>query len=341
MPLTSAEVDAAVPSAGTPTRSLTNAALKTLITDIVAAIATARARSGHTGTQEASTISDFSAAADARIAAAVLNALADVTVSSPVVGDMLRHDGSTFVNVKGSDMVRTVTITTDTPTTADEGKIVRFTSTDPITVTIGTALNGTSLTLEWLAGAGTITLDATAGVNLNGLGDAVNITLSAAAGSVTLIPTGSSTWDVVGSIGDLVAADLTDSTATGRAVMTAADEEAARAAIAAPGTSQTFGYGIEFPTGDDATTRLDLYATFAYTIDSTVTDCDSGTATYRLQIDGVDVGTTANSVSSTEQTQTHSTANDVAIGQTVTLVRSANSSCVNGCIKVNCTRVLE
>lgn len=57
-----------------------------------------RDRSTHTGTQTAATISDFSTAADARIAAASVNALSDVTVTSPSVGQVLKWNGSAWVN---------------------------------------------------------------------------------------------------------------------------------------------------------------------------------------------------------------------------------------------------
>lgn len=56
------------------------------------------ARANHTGTQAASTVSDFSAAADARIAAAVLDDLADVTETTITTGDLLRWNGSAWVN---------------------------------------------------------------------------------------------------------------------------------------------------------------------------------------------------------------------------------------------------
>lgn len=57
-----------------------------------------RARGNHTGTQTASTISDFNTAADARIAAASVNALADVTVTAPSAGQVLKWNGSAWVN---------------------------------------------------------------------------------------------------------------------------------------------------------------------------------------------------------------------------------------------------
>ncbi len=120
----------------------------------------------------------------------------------------------------------------------DNGKIKRGVDAAAQTVNITTTFNGLGCTIEWLAGAGTITLDAGAGVNLNGLGDGVNITLSQAAGAVTLIPSGANTWDVVGAIGDLTMADVTDASANGRSLVTAADYAAMRALLSlVPGTN--------------------------------------------------------------------------------------------------------
>jgi hypothetical protein len=56
------------------------------------------ARANHSGTQLAATISDFSAAADAQIAAASVNALADVTIATPSTGQVLKYNGIVWVN---------------------------------------------------------------------------------------------------------------------------------------------------------------------------------------------------------------------------------------------------
>ena len=92
----------------------------------------------------------------------------------------------------------------------DAGKIKYASDAAAQTINITTAFNGLSTSIIWPAGAGTITLDANAGVNLNGLGDGVNITLSARGGAIDIVPTGTNTWLVVGAIGDLVAADITN-----------------------------------------------------------------------------------------------------------------------------------
>jgi hypothetical protein len=60
--------------------------------------ATLLARANHTGTQTASTVSDFSTSADARIAAASVNALADVIITTPSTGQVIKYNGSAWVN---------------------------------------------------------------------------------------------------------------------------------------------------------------------------------------------------------------------------------------------------
>lgn len=60
--------------------------------------ATLLARANHTGTQLAATVSDFNTAADARIGAASVNALADVIVTTPSTGQVLKYDGTNWVN---------------------------------------------------------------------------------------------------------------------------------------------------------------------------------------------------------------------------------------------------
>lgn len=60
--------------------------------------ASLRDRATHTGTQAASTISDFSTAADARIAAASINALTDVTITGATNGQVLKYSGGVWMN---------------------------------------------------------------------------------------------------------------------------------------------------------------------------------------------------------------------------------------------------
>ncbi len=57
-----------------------------------------RSRANHTGTQVSTTISDFAAAADARISAASVNALSDVVISAPSAGQIIKYNGTNWIN---------------------------------------------------------------------------------------------------------------------------------------------------------------------------------------------------------------------------------------------------
>ena len=123
-----------------------------------------------------------------------------------------------------------------------------------------------------------------------------------------------------------------------------ANAAASRATIGA-GTSsvaasQTDGFGglIEAPAEQDY--RIVIQAPFAFTINSTTTRCLSGTCTATFKINTTALGGTANSVSSSEQEQTHSSSNSVSAGDDVVITISSNSSCVDMSFMVKITRTL-
>jgi len=76
------------------------------------------------------------------------------------------------------------------------------------------------------------------------------------------------------------------------------------------------------------------------TITDVITKSASGTCTVTLYIDGVALGGTANSVSSSEQTQTHTTANVIPVGGRVTATVTSNSSCIDMELQFRTTRTL-
>lgn len=78
---------------------------------------------------------------------------------------------------------------------------------------------------------------------------------------------------------------------------------------------------------EDGTYHLALNTPFAMEITAVTTDCDTGTCTAQVRINGTPLGGTSNSVSTTEQTQAHTSANNAAVGDDVTLVISSNSGC--------------
>jgi hypothetical protein len=78
---------------------------------------------------------------------------------------------------------------------------------------------------------------------------------------------------------------------------------------------------------EDGDYTLILNSPYSLEIDSVTTDCDSGTCTATIEIDGTPLGGTANSVSSTETTQSHTSDNEGAAGCNVTIAIASNAGC--------------
>jgi len=91
---------------------------------------------------------------------------------------------------------------------------------------------------------------------------------------------------------------------------------------------------------DNQTITLRLYANYAFTIYRLTIKTTSGTITAALEIDGTPVTSISSvSVTSTETTATATGANAVALGNTVDLVLTSNSSAANLSGSVRITRV--
>lgn len=93
-----------------------------------------------------------------------------------------------------------------------------------------------------------------------------------------------------------------------------------------PGRDRFFG--VFRGTVADGDTTIVLKSSRAITITETTTKCVSGTATATFKINTTALGGTANSVSSSEDSQTHSSANDVVAGDDIVITVSSASSCV-------------
>lgn len=95
---------------------------------------------------------------------------------------------------------------------------------------------------------------------------------------------------------------------------------------------------IEAP--DDKTYAVMQKAAYGFTITEVTTRCTTGTCTVTVKINGTALGGTANSASTSEQSQAHSSANVVAAGDTVAIVVSSNSSCENLTVDIAGTMTL-
>lgn len=89
------------------------------------------------------------------------------------------------------------------------------------------------------------------------------------------------------------------------------------------------------------TYMLALKVPFGFTITETTTICESGTCTATFKINTTALGGTANSVSTTEQSQAQSTSNTGSAGDDIQVTISSNSSCVGMSFHVKYTRALS
>lgn len=94
---------------------------------------------------------------------------------------------------------------------------------------------------------------------------------------------------------------------------------------------------FEAPANGDYTVIINAPA--AFKISSVTTKCASGTATLTVKINATALGGTANSVSSSEQTQTHSSANSVGVGDDLVFTFASVSSAAKVVITISGTTV--
>lgn len=104
--------------------------------------------------------------------------------------------------------------------------------------------------------------------------------------------------------------------------------------------TQTFSVSLFISTVENKTYVIGQNLPFAGTITKVTTISSAGTATITGKINGTSLGGTANSASSSEQSQSHSSSNAFSAGDDITIVASSNSSCVNLAVTIEFTRAL-
>jgi hypothetical protein len=105
--------------------------------------------------------------------------------------------------------------------------------------------------------------------------------------------------------------------------------------------AQTFDFTKTFVgVGANGTYILKLKIPYAGTITETTSICSSGTATAQFKINSTNLGGTANSVSSSEQSQSHASANTFSSGDDIVVEITSASSLENMTLSVTFTRTL-
>lgn len=90
----------------------------------------------------------------------------------------------------------------------------------------------------------------------------------------------------------------------------------------------------------DSDYKIVVKLPYALTITSTTTISASGTCTATFKINTTALGGTANSVSTSEQEQAHSSSNVASVGDDLVITISSNSACQNFSFTIKFTRTL-
>jgi chemotaxis protein histidine kinase CheA len=130
-------------------------------------------------------------------------------------------------------------------------------------------------------------------------------------------------------------------TAAGRALLDDASASDQRTTLSAASRTQTDFLSVLIAIPEDKTYRLATKLPYGITITEVTSDCESGTCTATVKIDGVALGGTANSVSTTEQSQSHASSNVAAAGTDLELTVSSNSACEGLSLMIKFTRTLD
>lgn len=184
--------------------------------------------------------------------------------------------------------------------------------------------------------AGTATkLQTARTINGTSFDGSANITITAAAGTLT---------------GDTLNSGVTKSSLTTLGTVTTgtwqgtavADSYIASAASwnGRASKTQSDGAGGLWESPADGMRRLFINMPYAGTITSTATRSTAGTCTATFSINGTPLGGSANSVSTSESVQSHSSANTFVAGDDIEVTISSNASCANLSFMVGYTRTL-
>lgn len=292
MPLTNAEVDAAIPVAGVPSRTLTNAAVKSLIVDVAAKAASGH---GHSGLAPAGGLAnyvlkktsgtdyDYAWAVDATTGAATwgtiggtLSAQADLNAALRIDAPYYTANAMAALAIDTTKAINTKSVNADSSFT--------FSAVPP---------NANTLFSLILTNSGatdrTITIPSSRSVVQQSV-----ITSFVLPGNAVI----EMIWRYDGTTYHLIGEPVRE--------------------------KFSIAWNLQ-GTATASTYRIALKMPFGVVIDNVTSICDSGTSTATVKIDAVALGGTANAVSSVEQSQAHSATNIAATGTDLSVTFTAGA----------------
>jgi hypothetical protein len=240
----------------------------------------------------------------------------------------------------GTTLIPDLDTTPDGWTSADFGATAGSITVDAFT---GTGAQ-TAFTLSVAPGSKNNTIAIVGGVpqlkssySLSG----TTLTFNAAPANLAAIEVWSGTTVSIGTPADGTVTTVKlggDITTAGKNLLDDADASAQRTTLSAAARSQTdFISGmIKTPAAQDY--RIIVKAPIAGTITETVTRSASGTCTATFKVNTTALGGTANSVSSSEQAQSHASSNTFAVDDDIVITISSVSSCADMSFTIKYTR---
>lgn len=145
------------------------------------------------------------------------------------------------------------------------------------------------------------------------------------------------TADVIGaSTGNITTVNATDVNSTNGTFSSALTKGGTSVAI----VTQTYPWSWYFLTATAKDYKLIINCPIACTINTVTTFCESGSCTLTGKINSTALGGSANSVSPSEVTQTHTTSNTMAVGDDFVLTPSSISSLIGMTVTVKITVAL-
>jgi hypothetical protein len=245
-----------------------------------------------------------------------LDSLTNVSVPSPATNQVLSFNGTEWigVSVAGAGAIVVSGSPTNNQYLRYDGTNWSGVSVSPLVATSTVASAQSYLNLGTLATVST----AASGISFLGLGTLATTSTAASARS------------------------FIEFTSIGTAITVNASTAASvRSVLGVPSNTLQDSIGGFIPTVNNQNYYVILNSAVTITVSSLIARCSSGSATATFKINGVNIGATANAVTSAESSNAATSANVVVPGDDLIMTISSNSSCKNMAFNVHYSRTLS